>query len=73
MKTMRVKDKYRKNPLSFQPGGYEVTVEFSDGFQKTYDKVKYPKQFIKHISNNENPSKKIVAVYVDGLKVRFDI
>lgn len=70
---MLVKDKYRKNPLSFQPGGDEVTVEYSDGFEKTYDKVKYPKKFIEHITNESNTSRKIIAVYVNGKKVNHII
>ena len=62
---MRVKDKFRKNPLSFQPGGHEVTIVFSDGFSLVYDKIKYPMPFIRKISD-KNKSKKIVSIFIDG-------
>ena len=66
---MRVKDKYRKNPLSLQPGGHEVTVVYEDGFKKVYDKVKYPEAFVRHISSDNSKNLKIVAIYVDDKRV----
>jgi len=63
---MRVQDKYRTNPLSHQPGGHTVHVVFEDGFEQTYDKVKHPQAFIKHISGSNKRGNKIVHVYVDG-------
>ena len=60
---MYVKDKYRKNPLSLQPGGHTVHVVFEDGFEQVYDKVKYPKSYISRISAESG--RKIVKVYVD--------
>lgn len=63
---MIVKDKYRTNPLSFQPGGHKVHVIFEDGFEQIYDKVKYPKAFVKKIHGTNKRGVKIVHVYVDG-------
>jgi len=61
---MYVKDKYRLNPLSLQPGGHTVHVVFEDGFEQIYDKVKYPKPYIKKISKESR--RKIAKVYVDN-------
>jgi hypothetical protein len=61
-----VKDKYRKNPLSFEPGGHNVTIVYSNGFSQTYDKVKSPKAFISKISDDPKRISKIVSIVVDG-------
>jgi hypothetical protein len=63
---MRVSDKYRTNPLSLQPGGHTIHVVFEDGFEQTYDKVKYPKAFVKKIHGSNKRGYKIINVYVDG-------
>lgn len=42
-----VQDSYRKNPLSFRPGGYTVYVEKYDGTILKYDKVKDPHVYIR--------------------------
>lgn len=39
-KTFKVSDEYRTNPLSKQPGGSTVQVEYSDGSIRIYDKIK---------------------------------
>ena len=46
----KVGDKYRKNELSFEPGGEEVLVHYP-GETRIYDKVKYPSSFAKSIIN----------------------
>jgi hypothetical protein len=66
-----VKDKYRKNPLSLEPGGHNVTVTYSDGFSQTYDKVKYPTAFIKKINESNERGKPIISVVVDGNRIHL--
>ena len=61
-----VKDKFRKNPLSLEPGGHDVTLTYADGFSQTYDKVKNPRAFIAKISDNPKRRFKIVSITVDG-------
>lgn len=46
----KVKDEYRKNDLSLEPGGSEVHVVYS-GETRVYDKVKYPQAFADGIIN----------------------
>ena len=69
-KRIYVKDKYRKNPLSLEPGGHEVTVIYSNGFSQTYDKVKSPKAFIAKVSDDPKRNHKIVSITVDGQPYR---
>jgi hypothetical protein len=66
---MRVKDQYRKNPLSLQPGGHEVTVFYQNGFKRVYDKVKHPEAFIKYVRSDNTKNLKITAIYIDDKKV----
>jgi hypothetical protein len=54
MKKLYVKQQYRTNQLSKEPGGYEVTVTYASGFSKVYDRVKYPKKFISKINEDAN-------------------
>lgn len=49
---MRVKDEYRSNPLSLEPGGVEVMVTEANGGFKIYDKVKNPKAFANRVVRN---------------------
>ena len=65
-KSIVVKDKYRKNPLSLEPGGSSVTVTFSDGFSQTYDKVKFPNAFVRKINESNKRGKPIISIVVDG-------
>lgn len=69
-KHIYVKDKFRKNPLSLEPGGHEVTLIYADGFSQTYDKVKSPKAFIAKVSDNPKRQFKIVSITVDGQPYR---
>ena len=68
-KSIVVKDKYRKNPLSLEPGGSSVTVTFSDGFSQTYDKVKFPNAFVRKINESNERRFPIVSIVVDGERV----
>jgi hypothetical protein len=43
----KVKDVYRENPLSTEPGGYTVIVEQHSGRMLEYDKVKNPAAYIR--------------------------
>ena len=44
---MKVKDEFRTNPLSHQPGGCTVRVTFKNGTHRDYDKVKKPMAFVR--------------------------
>ena len=59
----RVPDQYRTNNLSLQPGGHEVSVTFSTGETKIYDKVKKPGPYIKALTGE------ITLVLLDGKQV----
>ncbi len=64
---MRVKDKYRTNPLSHEPGGHEVAVIYSTGKIFEYDKVKRPGSYVKSISEkNGSQWGSITTIKVDG-------
>jgi hypothetical protein len=60
-----VKDKYRTNPLSLQPGGHTVSVEYENGDVLRYDKIKSPKTYVRTIEYDEVRGK-VVNVIVDG-------
>jgi hypothetical protein len=49
-----VADKYRINSLSFEQGGYDVAVTFSNGSTRIYDKVKFPDLFIAKLKKSYN-------------------
>ncbi|MCK9446384.1 hypothetical protein M0Q50_05785 [bacterium] len=51
---MIIKDEFRKNELSFQPGGVTVKVIYKDGSIREYDKIKNPKAYIRKILLNKN-------------------
>ena len=70
-KSIIVKDKYRKNPLSLEPGGSSVTVTFSDGFSQTYDKVKFPNAFVRKINESNERRFPIVSIVVNGQRVHL--
>ena len=53
--SLKVGDKYRSNPLSSIPGGVTVCVMHPRGNVKEYNKVKYPKAFMKKILENNEP------------------
>jgi hypothetical protein len=70
-KSIVVKDKYRTNPLSLEPGGSSVTVTFSDGFSQTYDKVKFPNAFVRKINESNERRFPIVSIVVNGQRVHL--
>ena len=43
---MKVGEKYRHNPLSFEPASCVVTVEYLNGRTLEYDNIHYPKKYI---------------------------
>jgi hypothetical protein len=60
---IHVKDEFRTNQLSLQPGGHTVTVTYEDGSKRSYDKVKDPARYINSI---EARGIGIREVLVDG-------
>jgi len=70
-KSIVVKDKYRKNPLSLEPGGSSVTIIFSDGFSQTYDKIKFPNAFVRKINESNERRFPIVSIVVDGKRIHL--
>jgi hypothetical protein len=62
MKGIKVHDQYRKNPLSLEPGGVDVSVVMRDGFRLVYDKVKNPAKYIGKLHNRES----IISIEIDG-------
>ena len=52
---MKVTDNFRKNELSFVPGGCTVVVE-KDGKVYEYDKIKCPRKYIETVKRNPNVS-----------------
>lgn len=61
-KIIVVHERFRTNELSLRPGGYTVTVGYSNGTQRVYDNVKNPKAYINSIAKDEN----IIKTLVDG-------
>jgi len=61
-KSILVHDRFRTNELSVQPGGSTVTVEYADGSNRSYNKVKSPRAYINSIIKDET----ISSVKVDG-------
>jgi len=52
MKSFKVKDKWRTNPLSEKPGGSTLFVEDS-GRIMIYDKIKYIWSYVSKLKKNE--------------------
>ena len=65
MKSLKVLDEFRTNPLSLKPGGSKVSVLYSDGMELIYDKVKSPASYIRTISS-KSPERRITSVKVNG-------
>lgn len=59
-KTIVVHERFRTNELSLRPGGYTVTVIYSDGSQRIYNNVKNPKAYINSIAKDETIVKALV-------------
>jgi|688.fasta_scaffold65150_4 hypothetical protein len=67
---VKVKDEYRTNPLSVEPGGHEVTVIHEGGKTFIYDKVKRPGAYIKGISSvTQTKNGPIIKINIDGEEV----
>jgi hypothetical protein len=60
--TLVVHEKFRTNELSLRPGGYTVTVVYSNGNKRVYNNVKNPKAYINSIAKDEE----ITQTLVDG-------
>jgi hypothetical protein len=69
MATIHVKDEYRTNPLSLEPGGHQVTVFYDNGSNFVYDKVKKPSSYIRNIYNKEKGARSMTRILVDGNQV----
>lgn len=69
MATIHVKDEYRTNPLSLEPGGHQVTVFYNNGSNFVYDKVKKPSAYIRNMYNKEKEGRKMIRILVDGGQV----
>jgi len=67
MNKVYVKDEYRTNPLSTQPGGSTVSVTYRGGSVRVYDKVKNPRAYIERLDGYKD----IVKVEVDGKEINF--
>lgn len=59
-KTIIVHERFRTNELSLRPGGYNVTVIYSNGTQRVYNNVKNPKAYINSIAKDETILKTLV-------------
>lgn len=68
----KVGRKYRTNELSFQHGGYEVIVEFENGYKFKYDNIHYPSNYIDAICDNNIEYGKVVSAYVDGEEYDYE-
>ena len=58
-----VSDDYRTNPLSLEPGGTDVIVEYVGQLVLGYDKIKHSQEYIKVAASNLKSKGKIVSVY----------
>ena len=68
MATINVKDQFRTNPLSHQPGGHMVQVTYEKGLTLVYDKVKRPGSYIRNLEERGHERGRIVRVMVDGIE-----
>lgn len=55
-----VHESFRTNELSHTPGGYEVTVIYSNGSSRVYDKVKNPEAYSRSIIKDQSIKKILV-------------
>lgn len=52
---------YTKNPLSLEPGGETLVIEYQDGTRETHPRIKFPKAYaIKVLAVAEKP---IASIY----------
>ena len=61
-KNLLVGDDFRTNPLSLKPGGYTVTVVYSNGDKRVYNNVKNPSAYIGSITKSGD----VAQALVDG-------
>jgi len=56
---------FQVHPLTYKPGGVQLTVLFKDGtYETTHSKVKYPKQYTSAVVNKYiNTHNPVVKVY----------
>ena len=69
MAILKIGSKYRKNPMSLEPGGSEVKVVFENGMSYLYDNIKFPKKYVLSISKKETVHGSIIEVFVDEKSV----
>lgn len=69
MKTLRVANRFRTNPLSSQEGGAEVLVVYKDGSSFLYDNVKFPAYYVAKICPEDIEHGSVIEVYADGESV----
>lgn len=64
---IKVKDQYRTNHLSTEPGGCEITITHEGGKVFIYDKIKRPGSYIKGISDiTQGKNGPIIRIQIDG-------
>jgi hypothetical protein len=61
MKELKVEDSKRTNDLSLEPGGSVVKVEYADGKNLVYDKIKNPRSYVSRIISDME----VMKVFVD--------
>tara|TARA_R110000796_G_scaffold82592_1_gene181030 strand:- start:66632 stop:66862 length:231 start_codon:yes stop_codon:yes gene_type:complete len=61
----KVKDEYRKSPLSLAPGGHSLIIE-ENGHKKHYDKIKNVSAYIAAIKKVNNKGIRIWSTDEDG-------
>jgi hypothetical protein len=54
MSDFYVADKYRTNPESLYPGGYDVKIFYADGSSRVYKRVKNPELYFKSAQRSSN-------------------
>jgi hypothetical protein len=59
---IKVKDEFRKNELSLEPGGSVVRVLHRNGKEMIYDKVKNPSAYCRRLTSDET----VIEITVDG-------
>ena len=71
MSELHVKDNFRTNPLSLQPGGSTVKAIHETGRVFVYDKVKSPGAYIKRISTDVKTADlgSIVEILINDVSV----
>jgi hypothetical protein len=60
----KIKDEFRKNELSLEPGGSEVIIHYSDE-ARVYDKVKNPEAFSRAVIKKCEREGKILPVKIE--------